>query len=81
MPQAAFRAYTDAEITTAISNWKAAFDSIRVGKSYTIAGRTVTRADEQFILNTLGSFQEEKERRAGIIPPRCSYANHAGGVN
>ena len=75
---AAFRAYTDAEIETALTNWKAALEAVRLSKSYTIAGRQLTRADENFVLETLGQFQEEKERRDGSGPGRVTYANMGG---
>jgi hypothetical protein len=75
---AAFRAYTDAEIETALTNWKAALEAIRLSKSYSIGGRQLTRADENFILDTLGSFQEEKERRDGSGPSRVTYADMGG---
>lgn len=80
MGHAAFRAYTDAEITTAIATWKAALNAVSVGQSYSIAGRTLTRADARFITDTLGNFQEEKERRDGSTPPRTTYADHSGGI-
>lgn len=78
MSAAAFRSYTDAEIDAALTNWKAALESVRLSKSYSIAGRNLTRADEHFIVETLGSFQEEKERRDGSGPSRVTYAEMGG---
>ena len=76
MSAAAFRSYTDAEIEAAITDWKAALENVRLSKSYSIAGRNLTRADEHFIVETLGSFQEEKERHECSTPSRVTYADH-----
>jgi hypothetical protein len=78
MSAAAFRSYSDTEIEAAITSWKAALENVRLSKSYSIAGRNLTRADEHFIVETLGSFQEEKERRDGSGPSRVTYADMGG---
>lgn len=76
----AFRAYTDTEIDDAVTAWKAALENVRLSKSYSIAGRNLTRADEHFIIETLGGFQEEKERRDGSGPSRVTYADFRGNL-
>lgn len=80
MRAAAYRAYSLAEIATAITNWKAALEACRAGKSYSIAGRQLTRVDEFFVVETLAGFVEEQERRQGQSQPRCFLAGHGGAT-
>jgi hypothetical protein len=78
--RAGYRAYTDAEITAKIADLKAALDAIELAQAYSIAGRSVTRADAGWIEERLGKFQVELESRSGTSPSRVSYVDHSEGL-
>jgi hypothetical protein len=63
-------AYTDAEIEEQIGFWKEALSAVSLGKSYTVSGREVVRADLPEIKRTLAELARERDRRIGAETPR-----------
>lgn len=63
-------AYTDEELEEQIRFWKEALTAVSLGKSYTVAGREVVRADLPEIKKTLGEMARERDRRRGVETPR-----------
>lgn len=66
--------FTDAELEAEITAWKAAFRALSGGQSYTIQGRSLTRAALPEVRQTLTDLAQEKNRRAGTSGPRLVTA-------
>jgi hypothetical protein len=61
--------FTATELTEQLAAWKAALLAVANSQSYSISGRTLTKADLPEIRNTLQFLEKEQDRTSGRNGP------------